>query len=85
MAAVTPFPIYVPVAEAMIIMAWDHEGIPGDWNIPIRQDHWLTVTALIREGDQIAIVAEEGGQAVITIPAIVVTLNPLVPCIQVIA
>ena len=85
-AAAPIVPIYVPVADAMIIVAWEQEGIPGDFDIPITPAHWRTVTALIREGDEIVLVAEEGGQPVIKVPAIVVSLQAdTVPYLQVIA
>jgi hypothetical protein len=83
--AAAPVPVYVPVAEAMVIMAHDQEGNPGDWNIPFTRAHWRTVVALIREGDEIVIVAEEGGLPVIEIPAVVIALDGATSRIQVIA
>jgi hypothetical protein len=84
-AAAAPVPVHVSVADAMIMMTWDSQGLPGQWDVPVYPAHWRTVVAMIREGDVIAVVAEMDGQPVITIPAVVVALNASVPCIEVIA
>lgn len=86
MATAAPVPVYVPVAEAMIMMSYEGDGEPGEYDLPIPDPrNWRTVVTLIREGDEIAVVAEMDGQPVITIPAVVVALNASVPCIEVIA
>lgn len=85
-AAAPPVRVHVPVAEAIIMTGYAGEGILGDYDIPIRDpDHWRQVLALIREGDEILIVAEVDERPVIMVPAVVIALHEEVPCIQVVA
>lgn len=80
-----PVRICIPLEAACTMASYEAQGIPGDYDIPIPDpDGWMEVLLRIREGDQVALYAMAGDD-LIEIPAIVVNLDPVRTCVQVVA
>lgn len=85
--AAAPVRIHVPVAAALEMAAYEGEGIPGEYDIPIYDpDHWRQVLVSVREGDEIALVGyvPEWPEPVVQLHAVVTGFNEELPGIEVI-